>query len=40
MDLFGAGMDILVALALPAEFSRLKGAGSKGSRTATLSPAK
>ncbi|RKT82458.1 Predicted arabinose efflux permease, MFS family [Saccharopolyspora antimicrobica] len=36
---FGVGMDIPVAMAFLAEFSRLKGKGSKGSRTAAWSPA-
>ncbi|MGP4017245.1 MFS transporter [Saccharopolyspora sp. 5N708] len=35
----GVGMDIPVAMAFLAEFSRLKGKGSKGSRTAAWSPA-
>ncbi|WP_263251803.1 MFS transporter [Saccharopolyspora rosea] len=36
---FGVGMDIPVAMAFLAEFSRLRGRGSKGSRTAAWSPA-
>ncbi|GAA2795116.1 MFS transporter [Saccharopolyspora taberi] len=36
---FGVGMDIPVAMAFLAEFSRLRGKGSKGSRTAAWSPA-
>ncbi len=36
---FGVGMDIPVAMAFLAEFSRLKGKGSKGSRTVAWSPA-
>ncbi|MFE9361387.1 MFS transporter [Streptomyces sp. NPDC006978] len=35
----GVGMDIPVAIAFLAEFSRLRGKGSKGSRTAAWSPA-
>ncbi|WP_433872014.1 MFS transporter [Saccharopolyspora sp. CA-218241] len=35
----GVGMDIPVAMAFLAEFSRLRGKGSKGSRTASWSPA-
>ncbi|MFB7164567.1 MFS transporter [Streptomyces sp. NPDC056242] len=35
----GVGMDIPVAIAFLAEFSRLHGKGSKGSRTAAWSPA-
>ncbi len=35
----GVGMDLPVAMAFLAEFSRLKGKGSKGSRTAAWSPA-
>ncbi|MDA3626803.1 MFS transporter [Saccharopolyspora sp. WRP15-2] len=36
---FGVGMDIPVAMAFLAEFSQLRGKGSKGSRTAAWSPA-
>ena len=35
---FGVGMDIPVAMAFLAEFSRLRGKGSKGARTAGWSP--
>jgi predicted MFS family arabinose efflux permease len=36
---FGIGMDLPVAMAFLAEFSRLRGKGSKGARTAAWSPA-